>query len=385
MPITNTMILFDKVLNCLQGTFVRFPRAVISGIDGVVLSPNEQKILNRDWSDYLFQSKFSQSVLAWRRRNLYLASAFMLVSVLLKIIDLISFLEAAIESSKYSPLGLATVSSRAIVPLVSFAILIAAAFSWTKYKRSRDMLVPGWVLGLVLLLWPNLVPVEYLLKDGSSDTRVAVGITNSLAILPMYLAIAGGMAKGARKVHVFSASSLTGSMIVMSAAFGIVIPFATLSLVIQIIGDVLFLVGALFIFLSPIVILLHAGVYTEITDKNTIKQGKVDKVATALLMIGFILILVWAFLYTDRTIETIEGLTGIGDDEKQEIIDELVNILDPVNVVEKVIQSIGNFIYQSVLWTDIFLFVSRNDDAKKKKLTADLLQKPYRAQLIIEV
>jgi len=367
------MVIIGTITNFLQATFVRFPRAVFSGIDTVELSNNEQKMLNKDWSDYLFQSSYSQSYLAWRRRNLFLASVFIAVSVGLQCYDLVQVLGTTLEDCKFTTLGLAGAVSQSIYPLLSFTVLIASAMQWTKYKSSRDMLVSGWLLGMVLLLWPNLVPVDMLLKDRSFEQRAVLGLVNSLATLPMYLAIVGGMTKGARKVHVFSASSLTGAMIVLSAAFSIVIPFAVISLVVQLIGDALIVIGAFLLFLGPLVVLWYSGSYTEISETNIVKTQKVDQAATALRVVGLILILIWAFLSIDRAIQDIESISGLDFDEQVEIKEEITKILDPLALVEKIFQFVGNFMYQSVLWTDIFLYISRNDDAKKKKLADDLL------------
>jgi hypothetical protein len=355
----------------------QFPKALASGIDDVEMSSYETRILNKDWSNYLFQSSYSQSFLSWRRRNLCMAAAFMFVSVGLQCYDLITVLQMALEDCKYTAIGLVGYFSQAIHPVVSWIMLMTAALGWTNYQTSRNRLVTGWVIGMILVFWPNLVPVDQMLKDRSFPQRAFVGVMNSLATLPMYLAIAGGMSKGARKVHAFSPSSLTGATIVLSAAFSLVIPFAVLSLVVQMIGDVMIVAGVFLLFLGQVVILWHSGLYTEITTQNTDQTAKVDNISRALQLTGFLLIVTWALVAgkhaVDDIITELEERQTIGPEETEEIIDAATGILDPVGILETVVQTIGNFIYQSVLWTDIFLHVSRNDDTKKKKLSTDLL------------
>lgn len=199
--------------------FLRFPLALFVGLGDVELSDYEKRVLNKELSDYIWQSGFSQSFLAWRRRLLYFASLLFTVSASLLIVDLVrNGIYNNDDEAVYTAVGLASLVSQRIPPFVALSVTFVAAWLWTDYTKSRKVLVPGWVLGLLLMLWPSLVPVDNMLVEPTDADRVLQGVLNAITILPTYLALIGGLTLGTKRVFSFAPSPLTGRQLSMTCS-----------------------------------------------------------------------------------------------------------------------------------------------------------------------
>ena len=61
------------------------------------------------------------------------------------------------------------------------------------------------------------------------------------------------------------------------------------------------------------------------------------------------------------------------DDLQEEIENTVEEYISLLGVVEMFVGLVGNMMLQSVLWTDVMVYVARQDDVKMRKLTSDLL------------
>jgi hypothetical protein len=146
-----------------------FPLALFTGLGDIQLSKYEQSVVSHSLADCIWQSGFSQSFLAWRRRLLYCASSFLAVSALMELFYLIEnglFTEE--QAANYTDLGLTVLVISRIVPFISCTVSIAAAWSWTEYMKSRTILVSGWMLGLSLMPFFNLIPLNFMFVEPDS-------------------------------------------------------------------------------------------------------------------------------------------------------------------------------------------------------------------------
>ena len=334
------------------------------------LTAYERKILNQKLADYVWQSGFSQSFLAWRRRLLYCASAFLMIPVGLLIYNLADQgIWGPDDKAKYTTLGLCALVSGMISPLVSFTFTLVAAWFWTDFPKSRNTLLPGWILGMVLKLWPTLVPLQYILLDSSTLENATTGILYAFSVLPTYLELIAGLTLGTKHVYNFEPSPLTGAMVVLSAGFSIIIPFAVMTLVLQLIGNALLLGGLVFLVLGPSVVVATCSKFTAVTVFSSNESITVSKrillVAQLLRMIGLFVILAWFITFSKN------GIVFISHNVDGNMIEGLVPIRDLVGAIFRII---GNSMFQSVLWTDIIVHVARNDNVKIFKLESDLVQ-----------
>jgi hypothetical protein len=350
--------------------FFAFPIALFTGLGDIKLSKYEKKVLSRKLADYIWQSGFSQSFLAWRRRLLYCASAFLAVSTAMQLTDLaINGVFTQEDESLYTALGLTAMVSMMIAPFILFAVSIAAAWFWSEYKKSRTLLISGWIFASSLVLFFHLIPLKYMFVDPNSVTNALLGVAMAIAILPTYLALIGGLTLGSKRVYYFAPSPLTGAMVVLSHAFAIIIPFAALTLIVQLLGDGLLLFGLYLLLLGPIVVVMTSSRFTAITafsSSETILVSQRILLGAGLCRIAaLIVIMVWLILVIKN------GVDVFADGTLENIsIEGLVSTYD---VVEIIFQFLGSMMFQAVLWTDIVIHISRNDDLKMQKLQSDLL------------
>ena len=354
-----------NVCNCIL-----FPVALFTGLGEIKLTDHERRVLNKDLADYVWQSGFSQSFLAWRRRLLYCASVVLMATVAFQVYGLAVYgFFGESEKATLTTLGLCALVSGVISPLVSFAFLFVAAWFWTDFSKSRNTLIPGWILGLVLSLWPTVVPLEYMLVESDTFQNALTGVVYAISVLPTYLALIGGITLGSTRVYKFAASPLTGAMVVLSAAFGVIIPFAFMALIIQIFGNVLLIVGLLLLVSGPFLVVVTCSKFTAVnvfsSSESITFSLRILLVAIVLRVAGLAVILAWFITFSKDGIvfitQVVDGATVVG--------------LIPIPwLVSAVFQLIGNKMFQAVLWTEIIIHVARNDNVKIVKLENDLIK-----------
>ena len=251
------------------------------------------------------------------------------------------------DIDRYTSLGQIMLVCKTMVPFSNTLFTWIAAWNWTDYIRSRNILLLGWIVGLVLAVLPNLVPQRWVLENPGEDVAIYSAILLSLRYLPLAFAITSGLTLGSVKVFAFCPSPLTGAMIVMSAVFGIVVPFAALSMLVQFMGNWLALVGAFFVFSGPALILVSISKFTG-TNSYSSPEKLVQKMRIILAskicrFIGLSCLFLWAYL----------GFTGMVplplDNISSMAIEKVLEKLDSLWFVDKIIEFLGGMAYQGVL------------------------------------
>jgi hypothetical protein len=207
------------------------------------------------------------------------------------------------------------------------------------------------------------------LLDSSTLENATTGILYAFSVLPTYLELIAGLTLGTKHVYNFAPSPLTGAMVVLSAGFSIIIPFAVMTLVLQLIGNALLLGGLVFLVLGPSVVVATCSKFKAVnvfsSSESIIVSKRILLVALLLRMIGLFVILAWFITFSKN------GIVFISHNVDGNMIEGLVPIRDLVGAIFRII---GNSMFQSVLWTDIIVHVARNDNVKIVKLESDLVQ-----------
>lgn len=301
---------------------------------------------------------------------LYCASAILMVTVALQIYNFALYgFYGDEEKALLTTLGLCALVSEMISPVISFVFLFLAAWVWPNFSKSRNILIPGWILGLTLSLWPSLVPLEYIFVVSSTAENAVRAVVYAMSVLPTYLSLIGGLTLGAKHVYMFAPSPMTGAMVVLGAAFSIVIPFAVMSLIIQIMGNVLLLVGVLLLVAGPFLVVIMCSKFTAVnvftSNESIIFSKRILQVSLVLRLVGFAFMLAWLITFSK------DGIVFI----TQEVDGATVQGLLPVPwLVSTIFRFLGNMMYQAVLWTDIMMHVARKDHVKIMKLENDLVE-----------
>jgi hypothetical protein len=382
-----------------------YPIAFIKGLGDLVPYKDETQTLNsKNWFNYIWQSSFSQSFLVWRRRLLYTACVLLGVGATLygfriknqcngifgdgskKAEDFYGVTEptsvsngstssstqAPIELTPYTTVGSIGLISQNLSPFVSLLFVVVAAWYWAEYNKSRTILIFGWFTSIVFVFWPNIIPVIYLIEETTFQESALVGVAYSLGTLSLYLSLISGLAIGSQRVYFFAPSPLTGAMILLSALFSIIIPFAAMSLLVQLIGNYVLIIGIYLMVLGPMWIVLNTRQFTSLTtfqstDSIQYSQRTIH-IASAIRQIGLLVIvgwciskILWAYKRLDAT-----------DTEEKLIATFIIDNIPYNSFIGKVFEFLGSMIFQAVLWTDIIIHIARNDDVKMIKLQSDL-------------
>lgn len=361
--------------------FVLFPLALFTGLGDIKLSEYEQSVVNRRLAAYIWQSTFSLSFLAWRRRLLYFASALLGATSTLQIAAFAygGGIITTEERDQYTNFGLVGIVSQRMASFVALAATISAGWLWADYTKSRNILLPGWVLSVTLMLLPTLIPLQYVLVESTLLENLFLGARSALAVTPTYLAIMSGLTLGAKRVFGFAPSPLTGTVVVISAAFGIVIPFAAFTLVVQALGNILLLIGIFLLLLGPVLVLSNASKFTAITAFSSgdalIRTKRILLISTCFRLAGLITIGAWAVQYILVGVYFAVEVSGSDTSKTWTIITKQVSEELSISLlVDAIIGFFGGMMFQAVLWTDIVIHVSRNDDVKMRKLQSDLYE-----------
>ena len=121
----------------------------------------------------------------------------------------------------------------------------------------------GWLLTLLLSLWPMTIPLNYLLNDSTLAEKALLSATYLRLRNFAYLSIPAGETLGFKSVFELSPSPLSGAMVVLSAAFSIIIQFT--QVIVQSLGDLIPIAGFCFLIISPVIIVFGVSHFTNAT------------------------------------------------------------------------------------------------------------------------
>jgi uncharacterized membrane protein len=155
---------------------------------------------------------------------------------------------------------------------------------------------------------------------------------------------------------------------VLSHAFSIFIPFASLTLIVHLLGDALLLVGVYLLLVGPFLVVMTSSQFTAVTafssSKNLVLTQRILLFVGLFRIAGLITIMAWAILLVN------EGVALVENGQQENIpIEGLISARD---IAETSAEFLGSLMFQEVLWTDIVIHISRNDDLKMQKLQSDL-------------
>lgn len=381
----------EVLKKCAQ--LVAYPLAFSKPIGEVELSGDDYDRINTNIADMIWQSSYSKSFLVWRFRLLCSSSLFYVVGTTILVIDIAQQHGGVVSDgqdeetgedisssgekiSHYTNLGYATLVSQRIAPFFSLLVILIAAWFWTVYSKSRNILVPGWLLTLLLSLWPMLVPLNHLLYHTNVSENALLSTSYAAQVMPTWLSITAGMRVGFKRVFLFSPSPLSGAMVVLSAIFAIIIPFTALSMVVQVVGDYLLVTGVSFLIVSPVIIVVGTSHFTDSnhgiksfgSSEFMQKCNRFFLASDFCQKVGLVLVLAWAIKIVLKATES----SGVSNAELDMLTRYILDLMDAKTLVGMVFEFMGGMLFNAVLWTDIAVHVCRSDSIKMKKLDSDL-------------
>lgn len=261
-------------------------------IRNVELNEKETTVVDENNVD----NELMQKYMAWRHSMLivsvpcvFLACIFSYVSIL-----------AGLDLEAFNFLGSITLLMPIFAPSVSFISVCLGLYKWGNYSQSARIVSTGWLVSLILPIWPGLIPIDYLLKPGwevvDPTFRLYLAFSFTLQILPLVITVPSGVVRGALRIRcLLPESSLAGWFLVLAAPMIPLLVFSSLVSLSQLEGDAMLIIGTILLVVAPCIYLVLRRLYTdELLEHQQLHLTYTQRSITVLSLIGVLLIGIWA-------------------------------------------------------------------------------------------
>ena len=293
--------------------------------------------------------------LVWRRSVLLVVAIPTLISALLKTVSV-----ATDDYSGLSALG-ALLNIAVLLPLFAMPLTSwLAAKVWDQHRRSRTILLRGWLFAFLTPLMLALIPytwrVDYTninpLQQGqvSALLSFAGAMTVYVTLMPAVLSLIPGVLRGCLRIKALIPESiLPGLFLVAATPLYILLFLVIFTTVNQIAGNGLLILGVLALLGAPLLYLINARTFTRPlrTAEEVAKIGSIQQGVMIVLGIGIALIVTYAF-----TAELF-GKSLIGTEEAT----SLIRPWSP-SLIQFPIEYVARSLFTTVLVADLFLMMN---------------------------
>jgi hypothetical protein len=326
-------------------------RAFNWDLRSIPVEPDEEAILLANGVDEADARRY----LVWRRSVLLVVAIPTLISALLKAISV-----ATDDYSGLSALG-ALLNVATLLPLIALPLTAwLAAKAWDRHRRSRTILLRGWLFAfltpLVLALIPYTWRVDYSninpLQQGqvSALLSFAGAMTVYVTLMPAVLSLIPGVLRGCLRIKALIPESiLPGLFLVAATPLYILLFLVIFTTVNQVAGNGLLILGVLALLGAPLLYLINARTFTRPlrTPEEVAKIGSIQQGVMIVLGIGIALIVTYAF-----TAEIFnKSLIGT---------EEATSIMRPwsPSLIQFPIEYVARSLFTTVLVADLFLMMN---------------------------
>jgi hypothetical protein len=292
---------------------LHFRRALGWDLRAMPVEPDEEARLLANAVD----EENARRYLVWRRSVLLVVAIPTLVSAILATI---SWLLA--DRSALSSLGLVLellrLSALYALPLTAWL----AARTWDRHRRSRNILVRGWLFAFLTPLLLALIPYTWRIDFAgvtemqASQISALVAFAGALSVyvtlMPAVLSLIPGVIRGCLRIKTLLPESiLPGLFLIAAAPLYILLFLVIFGSVNQLAGNVILIFAVLALLVAPVIYLVNAGTFIRPlrTPEEVARVSRVQMTATVVMGIGLLLLIVYAFT------GSIMGKSLIGTDE----------------------------------------------------------------------
>jgi hypothetical protein len=241
--------------------------------------------------------------LVWRRSVLLLVTIPTLISAVLATLTFIGQ-----DRSGYSGLGLLLELGRLGTLFALPATAWLAAKCWDNHRRSRTILLRGWLVAFLGPLFLALFPFSWRVDFGSGDPTMIsqasalIGLLGAISVyvtlMPAVLSLIPGVMRACLRIKTLIPESiLPGFFLIAATPFYILLFLVIFTTINQVAGDMLLILAVLCLLGAPALYLLNAGTFTKPlrTPEEIAKIGSVQKTAAIVVGVGLILLVLYAF------------------------------------------------------------------------------------------
>jgi hypothetical protein len=304
--------------------------------------------------------------LVWRRSVLLVITVPMAVISVLAMIDL--FTNLYNNGRALSALGVIYAILRTALVFVLPVTTFMAARVWDDQRKSRRILLIGWLITLAGPLLLALLPFTWMINTAGVNASQIAQLNSSLALLgamqayvtlmPVVLSLIPGVLRGCLRIKALLPQAiLPGLFLVAATPLYVLLFMVIFTTVNQVIGNFVLVLGVLALAGSAVVYLFYTGTFMRPlrSEEEFAKIGTAQLNSTIVMTIGIVLLLLWAL-----TVEIavpgpdgvrMKGLVGTS---------ELTSIMRPWDpqLLQFPLEYIGRSLFTTVVVADLFMLMN---------------------------
>lgn len=333
------------------GFGLHFKRAINWNLSSIEILPEERALLLANGVDDDHAGKF----LIWRRSVL---GAVVPITLLSALLAMLSGITGDRGWSQLSAFGIIV----DLLRVLSLFALPAAAFMaqkiWYRQRRSRNALITGFMVAFATPLVLGLIPFSWLMDLSSvnpmerAQATAGAGFIGAILVyvtlMPAVLSLIPGVLRACLRIKaLLPEATLPGWFLVAASPLYILLFLVIFSVINQVAGHFLLILGVLALLVSPVLYVVNANTFTKPlrTPTEIAKVGTVQNLAVGIALVGVALLVLWAFV------------GGIGPQNVALIGGEGSSILRPWNprVLQFPIDFFGRSLFTTVVVADLIM------------------------------
>ena len=295
--------------------------------------------------------------LVWRRSVLLVVAIPTLISALLAALGTFTADMSALSGTGVLA-ELLRLAALFVLPLTAWL----AARAWDQHRRSRTILLRGWLVAFLTPLLLALIPFSWRidLSGARGDTNAIAQVNNLLGLvgaiqvyvtlMPAVLSLIPGVLRGCLRIKALIPQSvLPGLFLVAATPLYVLLFLVIFTTVNQVAGNFLLILGVLALLGAPLLYLINARTFTRPlhTEEEVARIGAVQQMVLVIVAIGVALIVLYAF-----TAEIL-GKSLIGTSQMTSI----VRPWSP-SLIQFPIEYIVRSLFTTVLVADLFMLMN---------------------------
>lgn len=338
-------------------------RAFKWNLRALPVEPDEEAMLLANGVD----EPDARRYLVWRRSVLLVVAIPTLVSALLAVLGAVTKEHQPPLSGMGILLEFVRVAGLFVLPLTAWL----AAKAWDNHRRSRTILVRGWLIAfltpLVLALIPYGWRIDMSQANGDRNTlevmNFGAGFLGAalvyVTLMPAVLSLLPGVLRGCLRIKALIPQSvLPGLFLVAATPLYVLLFLVIFTTVNQVLGDILLILGIVAVLGAPMLYLFNAGTFIRplATEEEVARIGTIQKTVLTVIGIGIGLIVVYGFTHTIPLPNQIGGLRRLallGFDSGSSVLQ-----LWKPDVIQFPVEFVVRSMFTMVLVADLFMLMN---------------------------
>lgn len=281
------------------GANLHLRRALNWNLRTVPVEPEEEARLVANGVDEADARRY----LVWRRSVLLIVALVTLLPAVLKTIDVVTT-----DYHGATALG-ALLNIAGVLPIYAIPLTAwLAAKVWDQHRRSRTILLRGWLFAFLMPLFLALFPITWRIDMSQADQGALAGLSALLSfayaavvyvtLMPAVLALIPGILRACLRIKALIPESiLPGLFLVAATPLYVLLFLVIFTTVNQVAGNGLLILGVLALTGAPLLYLANGRLFTRPlrTEEEVAKIGSVQNLVLLVMAAGVVMLALYAF------------------------------------------------------------------------------------------